>query len=145
MVQSQFHQHTWLPFQNQQRHLFSAKHHSLVIQWLTGIWYKARNSSDITTLPGKDCAPHTIAVKVGECYSRCIKCYLWERINWCDISKSWHLGWNNMWLFRRFVEWWKDSAQQLIPLNNNWGSESIFVTKGTVVGQIEGAELVKGS
>ena len=31
----------------------------------------------------------------------------------------------------------------LIPLNN-WGSESIFVTKGTVVGQIEEADLVRG-
>ena len=31
----------------------------------------------------------------------------------------------------------------LIPLNN-WGSESIFVTKDTVVGQLEGAELVRG-
>ena len=36
---------------------------------------------------------------------------------------------------------WSGESTVLIPLNN-WGSDSILVTKGTIVGQIEGAELV---
>ena len=36
---------------------------------------------------------------------------------------------------------WSGENTVLIPLNN-WGPDSIWVTKGTIVGQIEGAELV---